>query len=63
MFTNVDLHTVQEYHDKVYGNTRKLTGDQELASFDFEKRDIAGLKRGGSACRSPKRLRRRRKMS
>ena len=27
MFTSVDLHTVQEYHDKVYGDTRKLAGD------------------------------------
>ena len=33
MFTNVDLLTVQEYHDKVYGDTRKLAG-QEVASFN-----------------------------
>ena len=24
MFTNVDLHNIQEYHDKVCGGTRKL---------------------------------------
>ena len=41
VFTSVDLHTVQEYHDKVHGDTRKLAGDQELASFNLEKRDLA----------------------
>ena len=56
MFTSADLHTVQEYRDKVYGDTLKFARDQELASFNFEKHDlascagtIAGLKGGGSA--------------
>ena len=49
MFTSVDLRTVQEWHDRVYGDARKLVGDR----LNFEKRDlassaatIAGLKRG-----------------
>ena len=43
MFTNVDLHRVQEYHDKVHGDPRKLSGYKELASFNFEKRDLASF--------------------
>ena len=37
MLTNVDLHTVLVYHDKVRGDPRNLAGDQELS---FEKRDL-----------------------
>ena len=38
MVTGVDLHTVQDHHDKVHGDTRKLPGDQALVGFNFEKR-------------------------
>ena len=68
MFKNEDLRTVQEYDDKVYGITRKLAEDQESASFNSEKRDlassaaIAGSRRGLRG-RSLKRLRRQRPMS
>ena len=51
MFTNVDLHTVKEYHDTLSGDTEKLAGDQELAIFSFEKRDGASSV-GFEACKS-----------
>ena len=52
MFTNVDLHNVQD-HGKVHGVPRKPAGDQELAGHNLEKRA------GDLRCRSPKRLRSR----
>ena len=69
MFTNVHLHTVQDYHDKVDGETRKLAGDQELASFNFEKGDFAisaattGRRKAWGFCVVDLRKRRRRPMS